>query len=265
MDAKRRLETVPMTAAQRGVYLAHELAPDAPMSIAFFLDFPAALDISVVQDAVDRTTREMQSPALAIVPAAQAPRPGGLDDDPDADLPVRLVVDHDLSPTVDLVDLRDDPDPPATARALMDLHRTAPVDLVADPLVSMVVLRLGSHHDILYARGNHIVLDGYAAALLLIRVGQWYAEIAGVRPAPPVDALTMREISDLDRAYRASEDHAGDAAHWREVVSRAPDVVTLADALHPGAVTDDAELSITETRTPGHDMVAALRGRAGRA
>ncbi|MBE7159883.1 MAG: amino acid adenylation domain-containing protein, partial [Williamsia herbipolensis] len=262
MDAERRLETVPMTAAQRGVYLAHELAPDAPMSIAFFLEFPAALAISTVQEAVRRTTREMQSPALAIVPAAQAPAPSELDVDPDGDLPVRLVVDHGLVPAVELVDLRDDADPVETARALMDLHRTAPVDLVADPLVSMVVLRVGPDHDILYARGNHIVLDGYAAALLLIRVGQWYAELTGVRAAPPVDALTMRQISDLDRAYRASDDHAADARYWQDVIGRAPDIVTLADALHPGSVTEDAELSITETHTLATDTVDALRGRA---
>ncbi|MBT0566561.1 amino acid adenylation domain-containing protein [Williamsia sp. CHRR-6] len=234
---------IPMTAAQRGVWFAHQIAPDAPMSISACLEFHADLDVEAMIAAVRQTAAETEGALTSVF--------SGADD-------LMIAVDHSHEVIVTVLDFSDRSHPRDFAGQFMDRHRSTPVDLDSgEILVESFIITLGDDHHLLYFCANHLVMDGYAATMMFARVGAVYGALrAGVQP-PPLPMLSTAEIAEYDRAYRASEDFAADHAFWAQRLARRPELFSLSEL--EGAASAS---SITESMTVATDVSAAVRSLA---
>lgn len=185
------------TAAQRGLWYAHSVAPDpAVFTIGHLVDFDGAVDVERLTPAVRGALDESDGLRSRF-------------DEVDGDLLVTLGAavevgrDH-LGGNPALID-----DVAAQAVA-------TPMDPVAGPVAAVTILSAGERISLLIV-AHHIVLDAYGIGLFTRRVAQLYADPDGGRPLRPISSLP----DDVD----ASVD--GDAEFWDTETSGIPDPSSL--------------------------------------
>ncbi|WP_110471408.1 non-ribosomal peptide synthase/polyketide synthase [Williamsia limnetica] len=216
-------QTFAMTEAQRGIWYAHQFDSEVPLSVSAYVEFRGPMDLEALAKAVHYTASETESGLLRVV---------------ETDAEPRLYVDRDLDVPLQFVDLRHESDPHERAMEFMTAHRTKPVDLQTDRLLEVFLLELGEDHRIFYCWGHHLAFDGYAAMFMMTAVGQRYGALVDGRDYTPMTSATMTEISELDHAYRSSEDFNSDREFWKQQL----------DGIDPEvAETARASLSRTET------------------
>ncbi|AYF77614.1 amino acid adenylation domain-containing protein [Nocardia yunnanensis] len=201
-----------LSAAQRGIWFAQQLAGDTPFSIAQYVEFGGAVDVAALADAARRAGREFGTGYLRLIEIDE--------------LPWQLV-DTGLDDTIPTVDLSDAPDPEAAARAWMHAEYTAALDLTRDRLCQVAMLRLAPDRWYWYSRFHHIALDGVGALTMLQRTSEIYNAVAAGQEIPPGKAEPLRRIVEADAAYRDSDRLAADRDYWRDHLTGMPEPVTL--------------------------------------
>ncbi|WP_280140775.1 amino acid adenylation domain-containing protein [Nocardia vulneris] len=162
----------PLSTAQLRWWVAQQLHPGVPITVAMYLDLSGPLEIGLMSRCARRAAHELQSPHLRFRVVDGYPRqyvPAA------AELPIRRMR------------LTDQADPMAAALELMERDYTAPLDPLTDPLTVATVFQVGPDHHLLYLRSHHIVLDGVGAAAVLRRTGELYR--AEVVAAHRLDAV----------------------------------------------------------------------------
>ncbi|PZT90821.1 MAG: hypothetical protein DI630_30385, partial [Gordonia sp. (in: high G+C Gram-positive bacteria)] len=99
-DEARTQPSFPMTAAQRGIWYAHQFDSEVPLSVSAYVELRGPVDLDVLADAVHKTARDTESALLRVIET---------DDEP------VLTVDRDREVELGYVDLRDNPDAHAAA------------------------------------------------------------------------------------------------------------------------------------------------------
>lgn len=216
-DAKNRLE---LTAAQRGIWYAQQLAPENPMfQIGQFVEILGAVDVPVLGEALRHAVSETDALNMAF----------GEDDSGPHQRP--LVRDESL---LEVTDLRAAADPETQARMLMDADLGLPRATDGGDLLHIELIRLSDERYFFYQRVHHVVMDGYSAVLVLRRVAELYnALLAGSGPdgvagdgGSPFDGLT--ELIAAEAGYAGSTAAAGDRDYWREELDGVPAATGLA-------------------------------------
>lgn len=236
-------ETLPLSAAQRGMWFAQHVSGDLPISVAQYVEIDGVLDTDRLEDACRTTGLEFGSGNLRLIEVDGEPR---------------QYVDETRGSPVTTVDLCDEEDPVATAHELMRLDYSSPLDLLTDDLMTSVVYRVGTDRYLWYVRAHHIALDGFAAVTMLRRITELYnADIRG-EEAPRCTASDFGDIIAQDISYPGSSRHDNDRKYWSEHLADAPPVVSLAGrlgkpTLHPALVStplpdDTAQLLATAAR-----------------
>ncbi|MGF6880854.1 amino acid adenylation domain-containing protein/non-ribosomal peptide synthase protein (TIGR01720 family) [Nocardia sp. GAS34] len=221
----------PLSAAQRGIWFAQQFGGETPISIAQYVDIAGPVDIEALSRAQRRAGREFGTGYLRLIDV------GGL--------PAQII-DPGLDDTIRTIDLRGEADPEAAAHAWMRAEYAAPLDLLADRLVEVAMLRLADERWFWYARLHHIVLDGMGLLALVRRTTEIYdAEIAGA-PVPPGRADELRRVVEDDVAYRNSPRLSTDRDYWRNHLRGLAAPVTLAG--RTAAV--DAQPSVVSAELP---------------
>ncbi len=216
------VDSLPLSAAQRGIWFAQHLAGDLPISVAQYVDIDGELDTELLARVCRITGREFGSGHLRLIVVDGAPR--------------QYVAEQ--GGPVSTVDLRDEADAIASAHRLMLLDYTRPLDLLADHLMTSIVYRVGDEHYIWYLRAHHIALDGFAAVTMVRRITELYNAAVRGDAAPPSKASDIADIIAQDASYPGSTRHDNDRKYWSEHLEGAPPVVTLAGrhgkpTLHP--------------------------------
>ncbi|WP_051179030.1 non-ribosomal peptide synthetase [Nocardia concava] len=201
-----------LSAAQRGIWFAQQLAGDTPFSIAQYVEFTGAFDIELLADAARRAGHEFGTGYLRIVEID--------------DLPWQ-VVDTTLDDRIETVDLSGAPDPEAAARAWMRAEYTAPLDLTRDRLCKVAMLRLAPDRWYWYSRFHHILLDGVGALTMLQRTSEIYNAAARGEEVPAGKAEPLQRIVEADAAYRDSDKLQADRDYWREHLTGMPEPAQL--------------------------------------
>ncbi|WP_233434674.1 non-ribosomal peptide synthetase [Nocardia yamanashiensis] len=202
-----------LSAAQRGIWFAQQVAGDTPISIAQYVEFSGDVDIAVLARAVRQAGSEFGTGGLRLVETGGVPC---------------QVVDPGLDIDVELVDLGGRPDADAAARAWMRAEYAAPLDLYADRLIRVVLLRLDEESWFLYSRMHHIVIDGAGAMTMMQRTSEIYDAISSGQEIPVARAAALREIVDDDLAYRDSSRMRSDREYWHDHLAGLAEPVTLA-------------------------------------
>ncbi|MFE3187382.1 amino acid adenylation domain-containing protein [Nocardia sp. NPDC059240] len=192
---------LPLSATQLRWWVAQQLFPGVPNTVAMYLELTGSLERELLQECGARAARELESPLLRFRLVEGYPR---------------QYTDAGAFGAAPFVDLSGDPDPMASALGLMDRDRCAPLDLLADALTVATVYRLGPQRHLLYLRSHHIVLDGLGAAALLRRTTELYsATLDSDSIADSVAPfLTVADLLEDERRYGDSARAAADRDYW---------------------------------------------------
>lgn len=214
-------EPMPLTPAQIGQWLAQQLDPSVPMSVALYVDIRDdgnRFDVEMLSRVASRAAREFGSGLIRLVMVDSRPH---------------QIVDPRLDTGTRLIDLRDEPDPQAAARKWMHSDVTAPLDLLRDRLAVSVMLRIADDRYFWYSRTHHIVLDGVGAASLLYRVADLYNAAIEGRAPPPAQAHDLASVHAAEAAYVGSTRWEADRDYWMDLTSGMPERCSLAEHSAP--------------------------------
>ncbi|MFE7802167.1 amino acid adenylation domain-containing protein, partial [Nocardia sp. NPDC057440] len=209
---------MPLSAGQRGLWLAQQLSPNVPICEAQYLEFHGDLDLEILRKASIQTGNEFQSGYLRLVEVDGEPH---------------QLFDPSLASPGPVIDMRGEPDPMAAALQWMRREYTAPLDMTRDRLVAWVVVQVGDRHFLWYLRIHHVALDGYAAMTIVNRVAALYTEALGGQAAEPNRAADLRTLYEADRSYRESTRFTSDQAYWVDRLAGVADESSLAAGYAP--------------------------------
>ncbi|MFD4427862.1 condensation domain-containing protein, partial [Nocardia sp. NPDC058497] len=192
-------EAFELSPTQLGLWYAQHMDPLVPINIAQYIDIRGEIDMATLTAAIVRMADELGAGRVRIVVEGGEPR---------------QVIDPAIDVSPALIDLRGTADPQAEAVAWMRAEYTTPVDLLDSLLLRMSVLRLSDDRWFWYLRAHHIVLDGFGAMVGIQRIAQLYTDSVYGINTPPLDAPSLRNVSDSEIAYRASPRYERDRQYW---------------------------------------------------
>ena len=204
----------PVTAPQEGLWLARRLDPGNPcQNTGQILRLRGVLQAETLRDVLRGVLAECDAFRVRILPG----------DEGAARLTSRGVPSVD----VPMVDLAGAPDPERQARSLIQTDLERPRDPACDPMVTTVVYRLGPEEHWWYLCAQHLVIDGYGATLLNVRVMDMLrAALSGGRPRTAPFRSFARVVEE-DAVYRTSKDRDTDLGFWRKELEGLPEVRSL--------------------------------------
>ncbi|MGI5216607.1 AMP-binding protein [Nocardia sp. CA-290969] len=212
MSSQGTVSDHPLSAAQLRWWVAQQLYPETPYTVAMYLDLHGPLDVGLMRECGRRASRELESPCVRVRAVDGRPR--------------QVRTDAELAFTVS--DLAARPDPIAEALGHMSEDHHAPLDPRTDELTVAILYRVAPQRHLLYLRSHHLVLDGVGAVALLRRTGELYrAAVAGADAGPPRSLDTVGLLAAED-SYRRSARAVADREYWREALSGLAEPVGLA-------------------------------------
>ncbi|HEY4454713.1 MAG TPA: amino acid adenylation domain-containing protein [Pseudonocardiaceae bacterium] len=207
--------SLPLSAAQREVWLAQKLMPDSPVfTIGTYFHIRGRFDRAVFE----RALRTAMSEAEALHVRIRQDQDGE---------PWQTVVVDDSWPLAE-VDLRAEPDPHASAMSWLDTDVARPFDLDNGRPFRHALLVLGAEDHLWYVKAHHAVVDGYGVYLVARRTAELYTAESTGRSAPEPTTGSLRLVVDEDLAYRGSADYERDRSYWRGRFTELPAMVTPA-------------------------------------
>ncbi|WP_433684054.1 amino acid adenylation domain-containing protein [Nocardia sp. CA-119907] len=209
---------VPLSAGQRGLWLAQKLSPDVPISEAQYIELRGDLDVDLLREVSIRAGRELQSGYLRLVEVDGEPY---------------QVFDPSLESSSPVIDVRGAPDPVAAGLEWMRRDYTKPLDMTRDRLFGSAVVRVGDQHYLLYSRIHHVAMDGYAGMMNMNRIAALYTAAVQGRTAEPYQAADVRALYDADRNYRESKRFTDDQEYWLHKLADVGDESSLVDGHAP--------------------------------
>ncbi|MEU4345711.1 condensation domain-containing protein, partial [Nocardia sp. NPDC023852] len=192
-------QPVPLSAGQRGLWLAQQLSPDVPICEAQYIELHGDVDSDLLRATSIQAGHEFQSGYLRLVL---------IDGEP------HQLFDPALDSTGPVIDMRGEPDPMAAGLQWMRREYTTPLDMSRDRLVASALLQVGDRHYLWYSRIHHVALDGYAAMTIVNRIAALYTAAVQGRTTEPSRAADLRTLYEADRSYRESKRFTNDKAYW---------------------------------------------------
>ncbi|MFC4375076.1 amino acid adenylation domain-containing protein [Nocardia halotolerans] len=206
---------LPLSPAQREMWLAQQLLAPIPLTVAQYLDLRGPFDAAAYVEASRRAARDLGVHRQFVA----------------GDGTIGQVADPEVADSAVVIDLSADPDPHATALAWMRADQAGDFDPAGMPAISTTVLRLSADRHLLYTRAHHIALDGYGATRLQQRGAEHYAALVAGRdlapePADEIDSAAVLYAAQAD--YENSPRARTDRAYWAERLVGLPEPVSLA-------------------------------------
>lgn len=207
------VERLPLTAAQRSVWIGQRLRPASPLyNAAECLRIEGPLDTECFGMALRRTVAEadvlharFEDGPSDVTQALHPPA--------ECELPV--------------LDVSDEADPDRAALTWMRTDMETVVDLATGPLFAHALFRLGPGRFWWYHRGHHIALDGYSFSLIAARTAQLYTAMVTGRPCATPRFGPLRAAVNDDLAYHDSPRLAADRDFWLARFADRPRAVSL--------------------------------------
>ncbi|MBP5934425.1 AMP-binding protein [Streptomyces sp. LBUM 1479] len=205
--------SLPLTAAQHGVWVAQRLAPDSPLyTCGVYYDVPGPVDRALLSRAVARTVDETEALRVRFHEVGET---------------VRQAVDPSVQGELAYLEFGGAADPEAAARAWIDSDLATPVPVTGERLFRHTLLRLGPDRYWLHFRYHHILLDGYGQVLHCRRLLEVYTALAAGEQPSPSGFGTLREVLAEEDAYRRSARRERDGAYWQREFADLPDSTEL--------------------------------------
>ena len=206
-----RSERLPLSAAQLGIWFAHQLDPTGhAFTIAECLTIRGAIDPPLFEAAARQVAGEVD--ALRV-------RLGQADGEP------WQVVDPASVLTVTFLDMTGEARPQEAALAWMDQDASQSVDLLRDPLASWTLFKVAAERYLWCYRYHHLMIDGYSLPLIARRMADVYSALVQGRCPDQGELAPLRVLIEEDAAYRDSQQFHADREYWTsQFVGRAEQV-----------------------------------------
>ncbi|MFE9435268.1 amino acid adenylation domain-containing protein [Streptomyces sp. NPDC006640] len=238
--------SLPLTAAQSGVWFAHQLNQNSPVyNVGEFVEIHGPVDVGLFETALGQVVREAGTLHIRLTEDAEGPRQ--VLDDP---APLRLHT----------IDVTGEADPEAAAHAYISGQMARPVDLAGSELYSYALIRLSEDRYFWHQRYHHVVVDAFGAAALTARVARVYTALAAGESTSDGAFPPLTTLLDDEAAYRGSEQYAKDRAHWGERFARQPDETATFAGCGRAAPPSDTFLRRTASLSP--EVLDSLRSTA---
>ncbi|MFC5753957.1 amino acid adenylation domain-containing protein, partial [Actinomadura rugatobispora] len=210
------IEYVPLSAAQRSVWYAQQLAPRTPIHIAQYIDIEGPVDPAVFDRVARIAAHEAEALHLRFTERGGVPC---------------QIIDPAAAATVPLVDLSGAADPEAAARDWTRERMAEPLPLDAERLYVTALLRLGPDRYRWFIRAHHILGDAHSGSVISRRFAEIYTVLARGGEYEPAERGSYRALLAEDAAYRESERYERDRAYWTERFADRPVAVSLAEGM----------------------------------
>ena len=190
--------SVPVSSAQRGLWLINELHPNSSVYNVFCsVRLTGPLDLAALHRALEQVVARHEALRTTF-------RAGG--DGP------RQHIAADVAVPLPMTDLSGVSAEHHAARASdqVDAWAEEPFDLAAGPLVKAVVVRLDAQDHLFGLALHHIVCDGQSVHMLFDELARLYAADNELPPLP----VQYRDYAAWQRAQVADADRIACAAYW---------------------------------------------------
>ncbi|SFT84317.1 non-ribosomal peptide synthase domain TIGR01720/amino acid adenylation domain-containing protein [Actinopolyspora lacussalsi subsp. righensis] len=209
--------TVPLTAAQRGIFFAQRLDPSNPIyNVAECVRIPGSVDVTLFREALRRTVAD-----------AEVLRSRVVVDESTGETALELV--PWVEPPFEHIDLSGEPDPETAAAERMRSALDEPIDPRDPAPFSFTLLTLSATETRWFQRYHHVLLDGVGMSLIERRVASVYSALVAGETVPEAEFEELQTLVDAETLYRESEQYRRDRAYWNELLSDTPAPATLAD------------------------------------
>uniref|UniRef100_UPI0005C1FD1F non-ribosomal peptide synthetase n=1 Tax=Nocardia asiatica TaxID=209252 RepID=UPI0005C1FD1F len=207
------LGLIPLSSAQYGMWLADHVPGGPAVNIAHCVEIKGPVDYDAFTRAVNDGGHETESLVVRVVESDGRPY---------------QFVDRSIIYDEPVLDFSDAEDPVGAAMEWMRRdYNTKAVDLSRDRLTETRLIRVGEDHYFWYGRAHHLVIDGYGAFNSLNRMAEHYNALLEGRSPTRLDAASLRDIIEAERAYRAGSRYETDKNYWLNKVSDLPKPVSL--------------------------------------
>ncbi|MFC9661751.1 amino acid adenylation domain-containing protein [Nocardia sp. NPDC127606] len=243
---------IPLSPGQLRWWVAHQLAPGVPATIALYLDLRGPLDIARLRTAIRSAAVRLQSPHVRVRLVDGTPHQY-LDPAVFGEL-----TEVDLTGVGEAAPGGGADHGAAVAEALsrMEADRRARWDLCGDAITVATLYRVGPERCFLYLRSHHLVLDGVGAAALLRLAAENYSR---ERDLDQGAVLSIEGLVDADRVYRHSARAVADREFWAKETAGLPDPIGMAGIAAPASACPHRVSACLDERSA--TLLAAARGR----
>lgn len=214
---------IPLSAVQRGVWLAHQVDDSgARYNCAEYLLVEGPVDPEVFAAAWAALCAEADVLRIHALPQAEG----------------RLyqVVDGGPGIRPAMLDFTGADVPWEAALEWMQQDARRPVDLEKGPVSAAALLTVAADRTAVYYRLHHCVIDGYGIHLLGVRLAELYSALLAGEPDGGTPFCPLVDLIEEDVRYCTSGEVETDRAYWNAKLGDAPEQMRLAMD-RPGAVT----------------------------
>ena len=206
-----RSEWLPLTSAQLDFWEEYRLHPQQTFAtVAHCTRFSGAVDVALLARAISLTLLEVAAFSLRFNTAAVAEQ-------------AQQRLDSRTSPCLQLIDLQQQPHGERLAMQHMreDMQRVA--DLTGTDITHSGLFVISPERCLWYLRTHHIIVDGYAMALIEHRVATHYHAMRN-NTAAGAELGCFRTFHAEEQAYPTSDRAAKDRLFWQQTL---PDIASL--------------------------------------
>jgi nonribosomal peptide synthetase DhbF len=172
MVINERIKSLPLSAAQFGIWFEQRINPANSYSISLFSEIQGPIDPNLFLVAARQAIMDTETLRVRLIEEVDGPR---------------QVIDPVCEISIPLLDVSLESDPKAVAEAWMKSELAQPVDLLRGPLRTFALFQAGPDRFFWYHRSHHIIMDGFGAWLFARRVVDLYSALANGLPCGIVD------------------------------------------------------------------------------
>ena len=231
-------QLLPLTVAQRGLWIATQIAPrNSVFNLAELIEIRGCINTSLFVAALHQVTLEAETLRVSIVETPEGPRQL-----------IRPTYRWDFP----VLDVSDEKDPSAAAEAWMRAELTQPVNIAEDRLWSCALFRIAPDRWFWYHRAHHIMLDGFGGGLVVRRVAELYSCLSTGQEPPPPQFGSLASLISADQDYRRSGRFQRDRTFWVDYLAKLPPAMSLAKRRVPsggGLLRRSATIDAEKART----------------
>ena len=189
---------LPLTAAQRAVYLGHHVDPDtASYNTAEYVVFDGAVDAGLLESAIGTALSETQTLRLRF-----------------GDNGLRQRTAPVVAWQLQLLDFSAATDARESARSWMHAAVQRRLNIDRGELFAQALLRISDTESWWFQIAHHIALDGYGYVLFARRVAEVYSALAGGIALPAHRFGELADVVAADQAYQDSAQRRTDRDYW---------------------------------------------------
>jgi nonribosomal peptide synthetase DhbF len=206
LDGISSSRLLPLTAAQLGVWFAHNIDPTSPaFNIGEYIEICGSIDPELFEQALRQVVAEAQTLRVRV----EEQHPG----EP------RQIVEAEVAWSLPFIDVSAETDPKSAAVAWMNAELARPVDLKRGPLFCFALFKASPTRFYWYTRYHHIILDGFGMWLVARRAAAVYSTLRLGSGSDDDGFGPLALLIEQDTSYRASERLADDREYCREFMS----------------------------------------------